>query len=236
MQQQRSAAACQQCAGSPHQVPLLVARAGGRSSRHAAPAAAAHPAALQQQHHHQQGASPALAPQRVATLGGRMGVEQARRAGVVCQGTPGLMNLPLDRDLDEPLAGFDTIRKALDDLAAGKFVVVLDDEDRENEGDLIIAADKVSGARATGSAPAAVWRWSCARRALCAVLPAAGGGASRRAWGAQPMTRECAAAPSGRDCGGPLRRGCGRCASPRGVGALSTRNVMFTCAALPPCR
>jgi 3,4-dihydroxy 2-butanone 4-phosphate synthase/GTP cyclohydrolase II len=28
--------------------------------------------------------------------------------------------------------------------AAGKFVVVLDDEDRENEGDLIINADKVS--------------------------------------------------------------------------------------------
>jgi hypothetical protein len=28
--------------------------------------------------------------------------------------------------------------------AAGKFVVVLDDEDRENEGDLIINADKVT--------------------------------------------------------------------------------------------
>ena len=29
-------------------------------------------------------------------------------------------------------------------LSAGKFVVVLDDEDRENEGDLIINADKVT--------------------------------------------------------------------------------------------
>jgi 3,4-dihydroxy-2-butanone 4-phosphate synthase len=33
---------------------------------------------------------------------------------------------------------------ALTDIAAGKFVVVLDDEDRENEGDLIIAADRVT--------------------------------------------------------------------------------------------
>lgn len=29
-------------------------------------------------------------------------------------------------------------------LLQGKFVVVLDDEDRENEGDLIINADKVT--------------------------------------------------------------------------------------------
>ncbi len=38
----------------------------------------------------------------------------------------------------------DTIREAIDAIAAGKFVVVVDDEDRENEGDLIIAADLVS--------------------------------------------------------------------------------------------
>jgi len=37
-----------------------------------------------------------------------------------------------------------TIREAIDAIAAGKFVVVVDDEDRENEGDLIIAADLVS--------------------------------------------------------------------------------------------
>ncbi len=35
---------------------------------------------------------------------------------------------------------FDTIEDALKDLAVGKFVVVLDDEDRENEGDLICSA------------------------------------------------------------------------------------------------
>jgi 3,4-dihydroxy 2-butanone 4-phosphate synthase / GTP cyclohydrolase II len=44
--------------------------------------------------------------------------------------------------LDTPAPGFDSIRSALDDIADGKFVVVLDDADRENEGDLIMAADK----------------------------------------------------------------------------------------------
>ncbi|MEE2682575.1 MAG: bifunctional 3,4-dihydroxy-2-butanone-4-phosphate synthase/GTP cyclohydrolase II [Actinomycetota bacterium] len=37
-----------------------------------------------------------------------------------------------------------TIREAIDAIAAGKFVVVVDDEDRENEGDLIIAAESVT--------------------------------------------------------------------------------------------
>ena len=37
-----------------------------------------------------------------------------------------------------------TIREAIDAIAAGKFVVVVDDEDRENEGDLIIAAECVT--------------------------------------------------------------------------------------------
>jgi 3,4-dihydroxy 2-butanone 4-phosphate synthase / GTP cyclohydrolase II len=35
---------------------------------------------------------------------------------------------------------FSTIEEALEDIRAGKFVVVVDDEDRENEGDLTIAA------------------------------------------------------------------------------------------------
>ncbi len=37
-----------------------------------------------------------------------------------------------------------TIDEALDDFKAGKFVIVVDDEDRENEGDLIIAAEKIT--------------------------------------------------------------------------------------------
>jgi 3,4-dihydroxy 2-butanone 4-phosphate synthase / GTP cyclohydrolase II len=38
-------------------------------------------------------------------------------------------------------AGFEAIERALVDLKAGKAVVVIDDEDRENEGDLIFAAE-----------------------------------------------------------------------------------------------
>ncbi len=37
-----------------------------------------------------------------------------------------------------------TIDEALKDFRAGKFVIVVDDEDRENEGDLIIAAEKIT--------------------------------------------------------------------------------------------
>lgn len=37
-----------------------------------------------------------------------------------------------------------TIEQALEDLKAGKFVVVVDDEDRENEGDLISAAELIT--------------------------------------------------------------------------------------------
>jgi 3,4-dihydroxy 2-butanone 4-phosphate synthase/GTP cyclohydrolase II len=39
---------------------------------------------------------------------------------------------------------FATIEEALEDIAAGKMVVVVDDEDRENEGDLVMAAEFVS--------------------------------------------------------------------------------------------
>ena len=38
----------------------------------------------------------------------------------------------------------DSIEEAIWDFAEGKFVIVVDDEDRENEGDLIIAAEKVT--------------------------------------------------------------------------------------------
>lgn len=38
----------------------------------------------------------------------------------------------------------DRIEDALEDFKAGKFVVVVDDEDRENEGDLIIGAEKIT--------------------------------------------------------------------------------------------
>ena len=37
-----------------------------------------------------------------------------------------------------------TIEEALDDFREGKFLIVVDDEDRENEGDFIIAAEKIT--------------------------------------------------------------------------------------------
>jgi 3,4-dihydroxy 2-butanone 4-phosphate synthase/GTP cyclohydrolase II len=40
--------------------------------------------------------------------------------------------------------GLATIPEAIEDIKAGKFVIVVDDEDRENEGDLVIAAEKVT--------------------------------------------------------------------------------------------
>jgi 3,4-dihydroxy 2-butanone 4-phosphate synthase/GTP cyclohydrolase II len=38
----------------------------------------------------------------------------------------------------------DTIGEALEDIRVGKLVIVVDDEDRENEGDFIVAAEKVT--------------------------------------------------------------------------------------------
>lgn len=38
----------------------------------------------------------------------------------------------------------DSIEDALKDFREGKFVIVVDDEDRENEGDLIVAAEKIT--------------------------------------------------------------------------------------------
>jgi 3,4-dihydroxy 2-butanone 4-phosphate synthase/GTP cyclohydrolase II len=39
---------------------------------------------------------------------------------------------------------FNTIEEAVDDMKAGRMVILVDDEDRENEGDLTIAAEKVT--------------------------------------------------------------------------------------------
>jgi 3,4-dihydroxy 2-butanone 4-phosphate synthase/GTP cyclohydrolase II len=37
-----------------------------------------------------------------------------------------------------------TIEEAIADFREGKFLIVVDDEDRENEGDFIIAAEKIT--------------------------------------------------------------------------------------------
>src|SRR3954452_17222159 len=40
--------------------------------------------------------------------------------------------------------GFCSIEEALEELRQGRMIVLVDDEQRENEGDLVIAADKVT--------------------------------------------------------------------------------------------
>ena len=47
--------------------------------------------------------------------------------------------IPIHRSDDE----LDPIEEIIADIAAGKMVILMDDEDRENEGDLIMAAEKV---------------------------------------------------------------------------------------------
>src|SRR5260221_978055 len=42
------------------------------------------------------------------------------------------------------LPPFDTVESAVADIAAGKLVIVADEESRENEGDLIMAAEKAT--------------------------------------------------------------------------------------------
>ena len=43
-----------------------------------------------------------------------------------------------------PASPFATIEEALEEIREGRMIVVCDDEDRENEGDLVIAAQFLS--------------------------------------------------------------------------------------------
>ena len=42
------------------------------------------------------------------------------------------------------MSEFNTIEEALEDIKRGRMIVVIDDEDRENEGDLLMAAYRLS--------------------------------------------------------------------------------------------
>ena len=48
---------------------------------------------------------------------------------------------PVSVDLDEPFA---TVEQVIEEIQLGRMVIVVDDADRENEGDLIIAAEKIT--------------------------------------------------------------------------------------------
>lgn len=56
-----------------------------------------------------------------------------------------------------------TVEEALRDFKEGKFVIVVDDEDRENEGDLIIAAEKITAEKVN-------FMLKYARGVLCAPI------------------------------------------------------------------
>lgn len=57
-----------------------------------------------------------------------------------------------------------TIDQAIEDFKQGKFVIVVDDEDRENEGDFIIAAEKITPEKVN-------FMLKNGRGVLCAPLP-----------------------------------------------------------------
>ena len=58
----------------------------------------------------------------------------------------------------------DKIEKAIEDIREGKFVIVVDDEDRENEGDFIIAAEKITSEKVN-------FMLQHGRGVLCVPLP-----------------------------------------------------------------
>ena len=57
-----------------------------------------------------------------------------------------------------------TIEEAIEDFREGKFVIVVDDEDRENEGDFIIAAEKITPEKVN-------FMLKHGRGVLCAPIP-----------------------------------------------------------------
>lgn len=59
-----------------------------------------------------------------------------------------------------------TIEEAIEDFKAGNFVIVVDDEDRENEGDLIIAAEQITPEKVKLHAETCTW---CAVRSYYGV-------------------------------------------------------------------
>ncbi len=52
--------------------------------------------------------------------------------------------MPKSSHLPKPQAGFDSIESVVDAIRQGQMVIVTDDADRENEGDLVMAAEKVT--------------------------------------------------------------------------------------------
>src|SRR5712691_1411781 len=55
-----------------------------------------------------------------------------------------LTSLPLSFSMRDTSKMFATVEEAVEEIRQGRMVVLVDDEDRENEGDLAMAAEKIS--------------------------------------------------------------------------------------------
>ncbi|XAR49473.1 GTP cyclohydrolase II [Bertholletia excelsa] len=87
-----------------------------------------------------------------STLPGDLSAGTEIQPGAIASGTlaaetaPATVSFPVDNDefdLDRATEGFSSVPEAIEDILHGKAVVVVDDEGRENEGDLIMVASKV---------------------------------------------------------------------------------------------
>ncbi len=56
---------------------------------------------------------------------------------------------------------FNTIPEIIKDLKKGKLVIVVDDEDRENEGDLVVAASMAGALCVCQWRAAGLMNWTC---------------------------------------------------------------------------
>ena len=83
--------------------------------------------------------SASVSPSRAASVASRSSVRQTA-SDIFTD----LNDAKTSQPLDTPTQGFDSIPTALAALRLGTPVVVLDDEDRENEGDLIVSGDRVT--------------------------------------------------------------------------------------------
>ena len=70
-------------------------------------------------------------------------VDSRRSTATHAAAAPSRADIVADDSLPSS-SGFSSIEDAIEAMRLGEFVLVLDDEDRENEGDLIIAAEKVT--------------------------------------------------------------------------------------------
>lgn len=55
-----------------------------------------------------------------------------------------MFNYTLEKGVSEMLSHFCTIPEAVEEVRAGRVLIVIDDENRENEGDFMVAAEKVT--------------------------------------------------------------------------------------------